>query len=224
MAPLISLFSQGTANAWVVAKDGPGILPPSRLPSMPPRFGNTVPVNIPIRKGGITNACFGYRKTGCRACKRDANNTFDLQQPRQKSAAQRDTVNTWTSPASLLRRRFRAENLTSRTTRVYRRASNWPFSSMATGLPSEIAGWWDFRMLLFLQRDRTETLLVLRKLLDAEGTTDFIFGPSTAVFVQCHIHSKKKSHVTAASTPRKSLLVCFFDRQADRRPHLKNIS
>ena len=33
-----------------------------------------------------------------------------------------------------------------------------------------------------------------------EGTTDFIFGASTAVFNQCIIHSKKNSHVTAAST------------------------
>jgi pectinesterase len=35
-----------------------------------------------------------------------------------------------------------------------------------------------------------------------EGTTDFIFGASTAWFQQCHIHSKKNSHVTAASTPQ----------------------
>ena len=34
-----------------------------------------------------------------------------------------------------------------------------------------------------------------------EGTTDFIFGPSISWFEQCHIHSKKNSHVTAASTP-----------------------
>lgn len=33
-----------------------------------------------------------------------------------------------------------------------------------------------------------------------EGTTDFIFGAATAVFKKCHIHSKKNSHVTAAST------------------------
>lgn len=33
-----------------------------------------------------------------------------------------------------------------------------------------------------------------------EGTTDFIFGAATAVFNNCHIHSKKNSHVTAAST------------------------
>jgi len=35
-----------------------------------------------------------------------------------------------------------------------------------------------------------------------EGTTDFIFGAATAWFENCHIHSKKNSHVTAASTPQ----------------------
>jgi len=34
-----------------------------------------------------------------------------------------------------------------------------------------------------------------------EGTTDFIFGSAIAVFDSCVLHSKKKSHVTAASTP-----------------------
>ena len=34
-----------------------------------------------------------------------------------------------------------------------------------------------------------------------EGTTDFIFGPSTAWFEGCIIHSKANSFVTAASTP-----------------------
>lgn len=35
-----------------------------------------------------------------------------------------------------------------------------------------------------------------------EGTTDFIFGAATAWFEHCHIHSKKNSHITAASTPQ----------------------
>ena len=34
-----------------------------------------------------------------------------------------------------------------------------------------------------------------------EGTTDFIFGPSTAWFENCEIKSKANSYVTAASTP-----------------------
>ncbi len=35
-----------------------------------------------------------------------------------------------------------------------------------------------------------------------EGTTDFIFGPSTAWFEQCTIHCKANSYITAASTPK----------------------
>lgn len=34
-----------------------------------------------------------------------------------------------------------------------------------------------------------------------EGTTDFIFGPSTAWFEGCTIHSRANSYITAASTP-----------------------
>ena len=36
-----------------------------------------------------------------------------------------------------------------------------------------------------------------------EGTTDFIFGPSTAWFEQCAIHCKANSYITAASTPQE---------------------
>ena len=35
-----------------------------------------------------------------------------------------------------------------------------------------------------------------------EGTTDFIFGPSTAWFEHCTIHCKANSYITAASTPQ----------------------
>ena len=35
-----------------------------------------------------------------------------------------------------------------------------------------------------------------------EGTTDFIFGPSTAWFEQCDIYCKQNSYITAASTPQ----------------------
>ncbi len=35
-----------------------------------------------------------------------------------------------------------------------------------------------------------------------EGTTDFIFGPSTAWFERCQIYCKTNSYITAASTPK----------------------
>lgn len=36
-----------------------------------------------------------------------------------------------------------------------------------------------------------------------EGTTDFIFGPATAWFENCEIHSRANSYITAASTPQE---------------------
>lgn len=45
-----------------------------------------------------------------------------------------------------------------------------------------------------------------------EGTTDFIFGPSTAWFEQCVIHSKADSYITAASTPRDVTYGYVFNR------------
>jgi pectinesterase len=44
-----------------------------------------------------------------------------------------------------------------------------------------------------------------------EGTTDFIFGSATAWFQQCHIHSKKNSHITAASTPKENKYGYLFN-------------
>ena len=58
-----------------------------------------------------------------------------------------------------------------------------------------------------------------------EGTTDFIFGAATAVFNKCHIHSKKNSHVTAAST--NSIIpygFVFFNCTLTADSSLRNVS
>lgn len=44
-----------------------------------------------------------------------------------------------------------------------------------------------------------------------EGTTDFIFGPSTAWFENCTIYSKINSYITAASTPKDAAYGYIFD-------------
>lgn len=44
-----------------------------------------------------------------------------------------------------------------------------------------------------------------------EGTTDFIFGPATAYFKECLIHSKSNSYITAASTPEDVEVGYVFD-------------
>ncbi|MEN6588808.1 MAG: pectinesterase family protein [Proteiniphilum sp.] len=45
-----------------------------------------------------------------------------------------------------------------------------------------------------------------------EGTTDFIFGPSTAWFEACELHGKKNSYLTAASTPADAAYGYIFNR------------
>ena len=45
-----------------------------------------------------------------------------------------------------------------------------------------------------------------------EGTTDFIFGPSTAWFENCDIVDKSDSYVTAASTPKDQPYGYIFNR------------
>jgi pectinesterase len=58
-----------------------------------------------------------------------------------------------------------------------------------------------------------------------EGTTDFIFGSATALFDGCHIHSKKNSHVTAASTSKeRSFGYVFYDCVLTADSSLHNVS
>ena len=58
-----------------------------------------------------------------------------------------------------------------------------------------------------------------------EGTTDFIFGSSTACFENCHIHSKKDSHVTAASTSENQEFgYVFYQCRLTAEPGLENVS
>lgn len=54
-----------------------------------------------------------------------------------------------------------------------------------------------------------------------EGTTDFIFGAATVYFDQCRIHSKKDSHVTAASTPKDHPFgYVFYDCELTGNPNV----
>jgi pectinesterase len=57
-----------------------------------------------------------------------------------------------------------------------------------------------------------------------EGTTDFIFGSSTAVFEGCTIHSKTNSYITAASTwPRQPFGLVFLNCQLTAAPEATKV-
>ena len=44
-----------------------------------------------------------------------------------------------------------------------------------------------------------------------EGTTDYIFGPSTAWFENCRLMCKRNSYITAASTPQNQMFGFIFN-------------
>jgi pectinesterase len=57
-----------------------------------------------------------------------------------------------------------------------------------------------------------------------EGTTDFIFGPATALFSNCTIHSKRDSYITAASTPEgKPFGFVFINCKLTATPETKQV-
>ncbi|MGI4869569.1 MAG: pectinesterase family protein [Janthinobacterium lividum] len=57
-----------------------------------------------------------------------------------------------------------------------------------------------------------------------EGTTDFIFGSSTAVFDRCTIFSKVDSYITAASTwPRQAFGLVFLNCTLTAAPEAKKV-
>ncbi|GAA5520314.1 pectinesterase family protein [Aliifodinibius salicampi] len=57
-----------------------------------------------------------------------------------------------------------------------------------------------------------------------DGTTDFIFGSSTAVFEDCTLHSKKNSFITAASTPQsESFGFVFLDSKLTAEANVDSV-
>jgi pectinesterase len=109
-----------------------------------------------------------------------------------------DTLNTWTcATAFVYGNDFSAENLT-----FENNAGFTAGQAVALRIEGNRASFKNCRMVgnqdvLFLSGSGVKHYF---RDCYIEGTTDFIFGAATAVFKDCHIHSKKNSHVTAAST------------------------
>jgi pectinesterase len=110
-----------------------------------------------------------------------------------------DSINTRNSYSFLIQgNNFRAANITFRNDAGFSAGQ-----AVALEVQGDKAVFTDCRIIgnqdiLFLN---SETSRQYYRHCYIEGTTDFIFGAATAWFEDCHIHSKKSSHVTAASTP-----------------------
>ncbi|MFL5738987.1 MAG: pectinesterase family protein [Flavisolibacter sp.] len=113
-----------------------------------------------------------------------------------------DTINTYTSQSFLLK----ADDFTGENISFQNDAGFSAGQAVAVQIYGDRARFRNCRFLgnqdvLFPSRANTRQYFEHCYI---EGTTDFIFGPSTAWFEQCHIHSKKNSHITAASTPKET--------------------
>ena len=118
-----------------------------------------------------------------------------------KLSAKGDTINTYTSQSFLMAANdFTAQNITFQNDAGFSAGQ-----AVALQITGDRAKFSDCSIVgnqdvLFASRANTRQYFEHCYI---EGTTDFIFGPSTAWFQQCHIHSKKNSHITAASTPEQ---------------------
>jgi len=118
-----------------------------------------------------------------------------------KLAPKGDTINTRTSWSFLIR----ADNFTAQNISFQNDAGFAAGQAVAVESDGDKAIFKNCRFvgnqdILFTNSDKSRQYYTNCYI---EGTTDFIFGSSAVWFEQCHIHSKKNSHVTAASTPKE---------------------
>ncbi|MDQ6905115.1 MAG: pectinesterase family protein [Bacteroidota bacterium] len=120
-----------------------------------------------------------------------------------------DTINTRTSASFLvLGDYFTAENVT-----IQNDAGFTAGQAVALESDGDKAQFFNCRLIGFQDVLFTNNELSRQYYKDCyiEGATDFIFGSATVWFERCHIHSKKNSHVTAASTPKDHPFGYVFD-------------
>jgi len=111
----------------------------------------------------------------------------------------RGKLTTFTSyTARISGNRFRAENITFANTagRVGQAVALYVDADKAVFINCRFLGDQDT---IYAAGENSRQLFVNCHI---EGTTDFIFGPSTAVFQNCTIRGKSDSYITAASTPQ----------------------
>ena len=192
-----AVFAQ---HKLVVATDGSGDYKTvqAALDAVPE--GNDKPFTIYIKKGTYKEVIVvDARKSFVQLLGEDKNNTILTYDNHAGTRLPNgDTLNTWTCASVFVYGNdFRAENLTIQNTAGFT-------AGQAVGLRVEgnraaiincrIVGNQD---ILFLSGSGVKHYF---RDCYIEGTTDFIFGAATAVFKDCQLHSRKNSHVTAAST------------------------
>lgn len=216
------IFSQRT---FIVAKDGTGEFTSvqAALDAVPE--GNDRPFTIWIRNGIYKEVIVvDARKSFIRMIGEDPGKTIlSFNNHAGTKLPNGDTLNTWTCASFFIYGNdFHAENMT-----FENNAGFTAGQAVALRIEGNRASFINCRMLgnqdvLFLSGSGVKHYF---RDCYIEGTTDFIFGAATAVFKNCHIHSRKNSHVTAAST--NSIIpygFVFFDCKLTADSNINKVS
>lgn len=218
----VVVFAQ---KKMVVAQDGSGNFKTvqAALDAVP--SGNTKPVVIHIRKGIYKERLMlDTRKDFVTMIGEDkATTILTFNNHAGVKLPNGDTVNTWTSASFFIYANdFHAENITFQNDAGFTAGQAVAVFANGDRLSFDNCRFIGFQDVLFCSGPGSRQYY---KNCYIEGTTDFIFGPATAVFKDCHIHSKKNSHVTAASTPREMKYgFVFMDCKLTGDSTLHNVS
>lgn len=217
-------FSQ---NKIIVAQDGSGKYKTiqAALDAIP--SGNDTPVIIQVKKGIYKEVVtVDARKNkitllGLETDPKDVVITFNNHAGTRLPNG--DTLNTWTCASVFVYGNdFHAENIT-----FENNAGFTAGQAVALRVEGNRASFKNCRMVGFQDVLFLSGSGVKHYFEDCyiAGTTDFIFGAATAVFKNCLIHSKKNSHVTAAST--NSIIpfgFVFFDCKLTADSNINKVS
>jgi pectinesterase len=200
---LLSLMSHKNSTVkydYVVAQDGSGNFKTVQAALDAVHEGNNKPVTIFIKNGVYKEVItVDARKNFISLIGENKDKTIlTYNNHAGIKLSNGDTINTWTSASFFVYGNdFHADHIT-----FENNAGFTAGQAVALRVEGNRASFINCKMIgnqdvLFLSGNGVKQYF---RACYIEGTTDFIFGAATAVFKNCHIHSKKNSHVTAAST------------------------
>lgn len=212
MLVCLSVYCVAQNKKIIVAQDGSGGFTSVQAAFDAVPVGNTKPITIFVKRGVYKERLIlDTRKDFVTLVGEDKTNTIlTYNNHAGVRLPNGDTINTWTSASFFIYANdFSAENISFENNAGFTAGQAVAVFANGDRLKFTNCRFIGFQDVLFCSGPGSRQYY---RDCYIEGTTDFIFGPATAVFQNCHIHSKKNSHVTAASTPREMKYgFVFFD-------------
>ncbi|MES2882635.1 MAG: pectinesterase family protein, partial [Bacteroidota bacterium] len=209
----------------VVAADGSGDYKTVRQALNAVPYNNTTPVTIFIKNGTYTEKLFldSTKNFVTLVGENVFKTVLTYNDHTGKLSPKGDTINTRTSWSfKILADNFSAKNISFQNDAGFTAGQAVAVESNGDKIIFTNCRFLGNQDVLFTNSDKSRQYFEHCYI---EGTTDFIFGSATAWFQQCHIHSKKNSHITAASTIKeKKFGYIFYNSVLTGDSSLHNVS